>query len=172
MKKVALIYWPEDGNVEAVANMIKNMYEGEITVHSIANIKKELLSEADNWIVGGSTVGSHVWEDADDSNRWSELFKLLDEIDLSAKIVAFYGLGDQVLYPNHFVDGLGIFQEEFEKRNANIIGQWPTEGYEFTDSEGVKDDHFFGLALDEDHQDDLTEERLKKWLEIITQDFK
>jgi len=60
MKKVALIYWPEDGNVEAVAEKIKGFYGEDITVSSIANISKDDLSEADNWIVGGSTVGSHV----------------------------------------------------------------------------------------------------------------
>jgi len=172
MKKVALIYWPEDGNVEAIAEKIKTMYGGEITVSSIANIDKDILNDSDNWIIGGSTVGSHVWEDADDSNKWSELFNLLDEFDLNTKVVAFYGLGDQILYPNHFVNGLGVFQEEFEKRNANIIGQWPTEGYDYTDSEGVKGDHFYGLALDEDNQEELTEERLTKWLEMIQKDFK
>lgn len=172
MKKVALIYWPEDGNVEAVAEKIKGLFDGNLTINSIANISNEVLAEADNWIIGGSTVGSHVWEDADDSNKWSELFKLLDEIDFSNKKVAFYGLGDQILYPSHFVNGLGIFQEEFEKRNANIIGQWPTEGYDFSDSEGTKGDHFYGLALDEDNQEELTEERLTKWLEMIQKDFK
>ena len=100
------------------------------------------------------------------------MFNLLVKLDLSNKNVAFYGLGDQILYPNHFVNGLGIFQEEFEKRNANIVGQWSTEGYDYTDSEGVKGDHFYGLALDEDNQEELTEERLTKWLEMIQKDFK
>jgi len=172
MKKVALIYWPQDGNVEAVAKKIKGFYGDDITIYSIANINKEILSRADNWIVGGSTVGSHIWEDADDSNKWNELFKLLDEIDVSGKTVAFYGLGDQVLYPNHFIDGLSIFREEFEKRNAKIVGQWPVEGYNFYDSEGVKDNYFFGLAIDEDNEAELTDERITKWLEIIKKEFR
>jgi len=97
---------------------------------------------------------------------------LLDEIDMTGKTIAFYGLGDQILYPSHFVNGLGIFQEEFEKRNAKIVGQWPVEGYDFYDSEGMKEDNFFGLALDEDNQEELTEERLTKWLELIKKEFK
>jgi len=172
MKKAVLIYWPEDGNVEAVAEKIKVIYGNDISVYSIAKVNKDDMVKADNWIIGGSTVGSHVWEDADDSNKWSELFNLLDEFDLSTKVVAFYGLGDQILYPNHFVNGLGVFAEEFEKRNANIVGQWPTESYDFYDSEGMKGDHFYGLALDEDNQEELTEERLKKWLDMIQKDFK
>lgn len=173
MNKTLLVYWPEEGNVETIALKLNDKFSPEDFVKkSIAEINVEDLKSFTNWIVGGSTVGSHVWEDADDSNKWLEFFKMLDEIDMSTKTVAFYGLGDQILYPNHFVDGLGIFQEEFSKRNANIVGQWPVEGYTHTDSEGIENDMFFGLALDEDQQDELTDERIDKWLEIIGKEFK
>lgn len=173
MKKIALIYWPEGGNAEKVADKIISRYgEGEIRKVSVVNVTKEFLSEADLWIVGGSTVGSHVWEDADDSNRWHKFFKLVDEFDLTKKTVAFYGLGDQVLYPHHFVDGLGVFQSEFEKRNARIIGHWPIKGYEFTDSEGMLGDKFFGLAIDEDSQPEFTEQRIDNWLDLLEKESK
>ena len=173
MKKTALIFWPESGNVDNVANKIVERFNSdEIVKVSVRDVNDKILSECDNWIIGGSTVGSHVWEDADDSNKWHTFFKHLDEIDLSKKTVAFYGLGDQILYPHHFVDGLGVLQEEFEKRNAKITGQWPTDGYKFFESDGQKDGKFFGLALDEDNQDELTDERIDKWLSIIKKDFK
>jgi flavodoxin I len=92
-------------------------------------------------------------------------------VNLKSKVVAFFGLGDQILYPNHFVDGLGVFQEEFTKRDAFIIGQWSTEGYHFSDSEGVSGNHFFGLALDQDQQPELTGERIDQWLELIKPKF-
>ena len=172
MKKIALIFWPEEGNVDVSGDQILTRFgDNEIIKISIALTTKEILNEYDNWIVGGSTVGSHVWEDADDTNKWHDFFKLLDEIDTNGKIVAFYGLGDQVLYPHHFVDGLGVFQEEFEKRNIKIVGQWSAEGYDFTDSEGIKDGYFFGLALDQDQQSELSDERIDQWLEIIKKEF-
>ena len=172
MKKIALIFWPEEGNVDVSGDQILTRFgDNEIIKISIAHTTKEILNEYDNWIVGGSTVGSHVWEDADDTNKWHDFFKLLDEIDTNGKIVAFYGLGDQVLYPHHFVDGLGVFQEEFEKRNIKIVGQWSAEGYDFTDSEGIKDGYFFGLALDQDQQSELSDERIDQWLEIIKKEF-
>jgi flavodoxin I len=96
---------------------------------------------------------------------------MLDNIDLSNKTVAAFGLGDQVLYPQHFVDGLGVFKEEFEKRGAKLIGEWPTDGYEYTESEGAKDGMFFGLALDEDNQGELTDTRIEKWLETVKKEF-
>ena len=173
MNKALLVFWPEKGNVDTVGDKIIKAFEGfEITKISIPNLNKELMEEYDNWIVGGSTVGSHVWEDADDSNRWFEFFKLLNEVDLTKKVVAFYGLGDQILYPHHFVDGLGVFQEEFEKRNANIVGQWPTEDYQFYDSDGMDKKKFYGLAIDEDQQPEKTEERIARWIELIRRKFK
>jgi flavodoxin I len=172
MKKIALIFSPEGGNVDLSGDQIVARFnDAEITKISINSITPEILSKYDNWIVGGSTVGSHVWEDADDSNKWNDFFKMLDDVDNNGKVVAFYGLGDQVLYPHHFVVGLGVFQEEFEKRNFRIVGKWPSDGYEFIDSEGVKDGYFYGLALDQDQQSELSDERIDQWLEIIKKEF-
>jgi flavodoxin I len=173
MSKVLLMYWPEKGNVENVsAKIAEQMNDYEVEVKPITRITPQDLNDYDNWILGGSTVGSHVWMDADDSNRWHEYFKKLDTVNLNSKVVAFFGLGDQILYPHHFVDGLGVFDEEFGKRDAHVVGQWPTKGYNFYDSEGMKDDHFFGLALDEDQQPELTDERIARWLGMIKKDFK
>jgi flavodoxin I len=173
MSKIALIYWPEGGNVEAVADkFIGHFAAKEIIKMSLGKLDIKILQECNHWIVGGSTVGSHVWEDANDSNKWNEFFHLLDKIDFSKKTVAFYGLGDQILYPNHFVDGLGILQEEFEKRKAKIVGRWPVKGYEFYDSNGVKEGMFFGLALDQDHQEELTDTRINEWIEIVGPEFR
>ena len=88
-----------------------------------------------------------------------------------SKTVAFYGLGDQVLYPNHFVDGLGILNEEVEKANGTLIGKWPIEGYSFTDSEGMDNDMFFGLAIDEDTESDLTDKRVHRWVDSIKKEL-
>jgi len=44
-----------------------------------------------------------------------------------------------------------------------LIGQWPVEGYSFNDSDGAENGMFYGLALDEDSQPELTDERIKKW---------
>ncbi|MBM3434988.1 MAG: flavodoxin FldA [Bacteroidetes bacterium] len=172
MHKIALIFWPEGGNVEGVADKIVAGLPGiEVNKISLSKMDARELADAGLWIIGGSTVGAHIWQDADDSNRWLSFFKMLDQFDMKAKTVAFFGLGDQVLYPYHFVNGLGILQEEFEKRNTRIIGQWPVNGYEFKDSDGMKDGMFFGLALDEDQQEEATDERIAGWLKLITSEI-
>lgn len=168
-----MMYWPEGGNVENVSGKITEKLTGyEVLAKPISRVTPQDLNDFDNWIIGGSTVGSHVWMDADDSNRWHDYFKKLDSVNLRSKVIAFYGLGDQILYPHHFVDGLGVFQEEFSRRDARIVGQWPVDGYNFTDSEGVDDNRFFGLALDEDQQPELTEERIGNWLNLVLKEFK
>ena len=103
MNNTLLIYWPEEGNVETIALKLKEKFPQDGFIKkSLNEITVEDLNVYNNWIVGGSTVGSHVWEEADDTNKWHDFFKLLNDIDMSTKTVAFYGLGDQVLYPNHF----------------------------------------------------------------------
>jgi flavodoxin I len=172
MIKVLLVFWPEKGNVDTVADKIVSRFNGAtVKKISVIDVQKSDLGNYHNWIIGGSTVGAHVWEDADDSNRWFEFFKLIREIKPDHKVVTFYGLGDQILYPHHFVDGLGFFQQEFEACNFRIVGKWPVTGYDFYESAGVQDDYFFGLALDEDNQGELTEERISQWIESIRKEF-
>jgi len=172
MNKIALIYWPEGGNVETIADkLVKKIGTPKIIKMSLLKLEKDTLLECSHWIVGGSTVGSHVWEDANDSNKWNVFFKLLNELDMTQKTVAFYGLGDQVLYPNHFVDGLGLLYLEFAKHEALIVGQCDVDGYKFLESEGVIDGKFAGLALDEDNEYDISDARIENWLKIIGPSF-
>jgi flavodoxin I len=171
MKKIGLFYWPKKGNVESCATLINGKFPGEqIELHSIDKINDLTLENYDLFIVGGSTVGADVWQKSKDSNRWFDFFKMVEIADLKDKPVAIFGLGDQILYPDHFVDGMKIIQDEFEIAGARLIGRWPTEGYDFTGSDSVEDDKFLGLALDEDQQDELTEERIDVWVKQISKE--
>jgi flavodoxin I len=51
------------------------------------------------------------------------------------------------------------------------VGFWPTDGYEHEASLAVKNGKFVGLALDEDNQAELTEERIQKWVTQIKAEF-
>ncbi len=168
MKKVGLFYWPKNGNVECCAKKILTKFPREqIELHSIDEINDIRLENFDLFIVGGSTVGADVWEKSADSNCWFDFFKIVVNVDLKDKPVAVFGLGDQILYPDHFVDVIKIIKDEFEMGSAKLIGRWPTDGYEFTGSESVEGDKFFGLALDEDQQNDMTDERIDAWVKQI-----
>lgn len=45
-----------------------------------------------------------------------------------------------------------------------MYGAWSQEGYEHDDSKAIRGDKFCGLLLDMVNQEDLTEERVTKWV--------
>lgn len=168
MKNRGIIYWPKDGNVETVARKIYDRFDKTRSdIYDILSIETTDLVNYDCLIIGCSTVGSEIWQEVEDNNKWYLFFNELDKINLKDKHIAFFGLGNQILYPNNFVDGMQIIKNEFEKRGAIIIGKWSIDGYKFSNSEAVKDDYFCGLALDEEQQQDQTDERITKWLEQL-----
>ena len=59
---------------------------------------------------------------------------------------------------------MGTLRDIIEPRGAIIIGNWPTDGYQFEASKALVDDkHFVGLGIDEDRQPDLTAARVEAW---------
>ena len=168
MKKTVLLFWGKKGNVERAARKIYSRFSpATIDIFDVVSFDVSKIKDYGLLILGGSTIGAENWVDTKDDNEWNRFFVKIEDYDLSNTKVAAFGLGDQVLYPGHFVDGLAVFKEEMEKTGAKIIGYWPTAGYDFTDSDGVEGDKFFGLALDLDQQDELTDERIDKWVNQI-----
>lgn len=98
-------------------------------------------------------------------------FGRLDGADFSGRTVAVFGLGDQWGFSDSFVDAIGEIAEFFAERGAKVVGQWPTDGYEFEASQAVRNGHFAGLALDEDNQPDKSAERIGAWLGRIAGEF-
>ncbi len=172
MKKIILLYWPKEGNVEKSAKKIYQQFDSsEIDIFSVDDFNVDTLDDYEIIIMGNSTTGAQNWEDADNDNKWSRFFRKIEEHDLSNRKIALFGLGNQVLYPAHFVDGLGILAHEVDIVKGKLIGKWPTKGYTFTDSKGKEGDMFFGLALDADNQKHLTDQRVSEWTEMIKKEF-
>ncbi|HRY97760.1 MAG TPA: flavodoxin domain-containing protein [Bacteroidales bacterium] len=172
MKKSLLIYWPKGGNVDRAAHRIASSFGG-VTLQLVSDVDISTLAGYDLIILGGSTVGAENWEEAVESNAWGPFFHTMEKqgLRLDHTYVAFFGLGDHVLYPDHFVDGLGLLYEEFSKFGARLIGRWPAKGYDFTGSLGLDGDMFVGLALDEDHQPELTGGRIDAWVAGLKQEM-
>lgn len=108
-------------------------------------------------------LGCPTWYVGELQDDWDNRFSELDSLDLRGKRVALFGTGDQICYSDTFQDALGILGEKCRERGAMLIGSWPTDGYDFDDSRGVEDGAFLGLALDDDNQPELTEDRVKRW---------
>ena len=171
MNKIALIYWPKKGNTETVANKIFDQFdEGFVDIFTIKEINTAEFALYDAFIIGAPTTGADKWEEAH-KTLWQDFFIRLAKADLDGKHFAIFGLGDQVLYPYNYVDGMMDIKKAFEGHGAKHTGSWATEGYEFEDSRSVIDDMFVGLALDEDHQSDKTDERVAKWAQGLKKEF-
>jgi flavodoxin I len=171
MKKIALLYWPKKGNTEKVAHRIfKRFDEEQIEIFPIKHFNTAEFELYDAYIVGAPTTGADNWTDAFKS-IWTDFFLRLSRASVKGKPFAIFGLGDQILYPYNFVDGMIEIKKEFEKNGAKHIGSWPVEGYEFRESESIEKGKFVGLALDEDQQPDLTDSRIDEWTSQIKKEL-
>lgn len=172
MKKTLLLYWAPDGSVEHVAKAICEQIGTEkVEISDVASFNIQQLGNYTNLLLGSATIGAEDWRDANDNNKWNEFFVKTQGIDFSNKKIAAFGLGNQILYPEHFVDSLGYMKEEVENHGGMLLGQWPAKDYKYTESEGEKDGFFYGLALDEDHQAEYSSSRIKAWIEILKKDM-
>ncbi|GAA0820678.1 flavodoxin FldB [Colwellia sp. D2M02] len=167
--KIGLFYGSTTCYTEIVAEKIQAAI-GEDLV-DIFNIKDQPLSlclDYDFIIFGIST-----WDYGELQEDWESIWQDINSLDLSDKIVALYGMGDQIGYTEWFQDALGMLHEQVLVQQANVIGYWPNEGYEFTASKALSDDesHFVGLSLDEDTQYNLTDERIEQWCEQILLEY-
>ena len=89
-------------------------------------------------------------------------------MDFSGKSVAIVGLGDSSSYSDYFCDAMEELFTAFIQAGANLIGKVPTDGYTFTESKSIIDGKFCGLAIDEDNESDLTDQRLSDWVKQIS----
>lgn len=176
MARIGLFFGTNTGKTRKVAKMIKKRFDDD-TMADALNVNRataEELAQYQYLIIGTPTLGDGELPglSADCENEsWEEFLPKLQDVDLSGKTVALFGLGDQVGYAAEFLNGMGILYDFFVEHGARVVGAWPTEGYEFEASEAVRDGKFVGLALDLDNQSGLTDERLSSWLQLIAADF-
>jgi len=129
----------------------------------VGELKPEDWTDNEFFIIGVPT-----WYYGELQSDWQAYFEELKTVDFTGKTIAIFGLGDQWGYDEWFIDGVGILAEVLIQNGATMIAPWPTEGYDFTASKALNSEgEFYGLALDEDNQYDLTDERCKKWIERV-----
>ena len=157
MTNIGIFFASDTGNTEKVAEKIATQLNLE--AKDIAGCSNEVFDDYDLLILGTPTANYGEMQP-----DWDCFVPELEDADLSGKKVALFGLGDQVDYPDSFQDAMGDLAELVVEAGGELIGQWPTDGYEFNDSRAIKDDQFIGLALDEDRQPELTDDRIATWL--------
>ncbi|GAB4555462.1 MAG: flavodoxin FldA [Pleurocapsa sp.] len=169
MAKIGLFYGSTTGKTEAVAEAIQAALGGEnmVALHEIGDAVEEDFADYDCIIIGCPT-----WDIGELQADWDGFYQdTLDNIDFRGKKVAYFGTGDQVGYSENFQDAMGILEAKISSLGGTTVGYWSTDGYEYEASQAEKNGKFVGLALDEDNQSDLTDERIQQWTTQLKSEF-
>lgn len=166
---IAVIYGSTTGNTSDAAEKLQNILgEDQVELFDVKDVGLDALGYFDNIIFAIPT-----WDYGEVQTDWQDVWDDIDEVDFTGKTVAFMGMGDQYGYAEWFQDAMGMLHDKVAARGATIIGQWSVEGYEFEASKALTADksHFVGLALDEDCQPALTDQRMEEWCQLIMPSF-
>lgn len=169
MKRVGIFYGSDSGSTAEIAFKIANELSRKgfrTEIIDISEAHGDIFDRFDHIILGSSTMGMGVLQE-----DWEFMLGQLAEADFSGKKVALFGTGDQVTYPDTFVDGLGVLFEKVSGSGAHVVGRWSTDGYKFRESQGVMDREFVGLAIDEDTQPLHSNARIRAWVDQLAASF-
>ncbi|MGC8825176.1 MAG: flavodoxin [Bacteroidales bacterium] len=168
MKDIAVIYSFNTRNSKNVAKEIIKHFGSAVKIDEInaEEIDGPTFMRYTNLILGVPT-----WFDGELPNYWDEFVPELETLDLTGKNIAIFGNGDQVNYPENFVDGIGIMAEIVEAQGARVVGYTSAEGYKFESSRAYRNGKFCGLAIDLENQSELNTPRIKKWVEQLKKEF-
>lgn len=161
MKKIGIVYGSTTGTTEGVAEKIAAKFAGSDMI-SAGELDEAFVTEHDVLILGSSTWGSGELQD-----DWYDGVEVLKSADLSGKKVAIFGCGDGSTYSDTFCDAMGLIYEEIKDKGIELVGKVSTAGYSFDSSVSAEEDMFIGLAIDEDNEGNLTDERIDNWVAQI-----
>ena len=164
-KDIAIIYGSDTGATENVAKSIhQKIGEDKADLLEVNKVSSDDFKKYSTILMGVPT-----WYIGELQSDWDYFFSDFEKIDFTGIKTSYFGLGDQLGYPDSFVDGIGILAKVVLKNGGEVFGSWSTEGYDFDESLGVNPDgDFYGLVIDDDNQHEMTEERIDKWLSQIS----
>mmetsp|Transcript_3614 Transcript_3614/g.9047 ORF Transcript_3614/g.9047 Transcript_3614/m.9047 type:complete len:217 (-) Transcript_3614:179-829(-) len=170
---VGLFFSTTTGHTEEAAEMIKSKWSGGIeSPAEIADVDASSLAGFDGLVVGAPT-----WNTGADEMRsgtaWDDVLADIRKLNLKGKKVAVFGCGDSLSYGDYFCDAIEEVHSSFKAAGATMVGEWKVDGssknhtYEFGESKSCKGKVFLGLPLDYDNEDDLSEPRIKEWVDQL-----
>lgn len=165
---VGVFYASTTGNTEQIAKKIALLLGSAVHCHDIS---LEGFSAVDQYAY--LIMGIPTWDFGELQEDWSMHWDDLKKRSFNDVKIALFGLGDQIGYGEWFQDAMGQLHDQLQSSGAEMIGYWSVEGYDFEASKALTSDEklFVGLALDEDGQAGLTDERLETWLKEVCNAF-
>src|SRR5664279_1419945 len=104
MAKVGIFFGGKvNGSTAKVARKIQELFgDDQASVHNVSNATKQEVEKYDFLI-----LGTAAWGIGEMHSDWERFIDKMIESDLTTKKIALFGLGDQKMYPESFVDGMG-----------------------------------------------------------------
>ena len=172
---IGLFYGTSTCYTEIVAEKIAaelSSCDDEKIVVDLYNIIDEPISSMESYEY--LIMGIPTWDYGELQEDWEKVWENIDLLNLNGKTVALFGLGDQMGYPDWFLDAMGYLCAKISTQGAKTIGYWPVSGFEFNESKALTADqkYFVGLAIDDANEFDLTDERISSWCKQIRKEFK
>lgn len=162
MENIGIFFGSDTGNTENIADKIQRSLSSatlKASIYDIADVSSEEVKKFNIILLGAPT-----WYYGELQCDWEEFLPCLSKLNFKNKHVGLFGCGDQEDYSEYFCDALGTVYNAIKQENINIIGKWPTMGYNFEQSKSLIDkNNFIGLTIDEDRQPELTEQRVERW---------
>ena len=167
--KIGLFYGSTTCYTEMVAEKIQALIGADtVELHNIKHVPLSRMADYDILILGLST-----WDFGEIQEDWEAHWDEISSVNLGGKMVAIYGMGDQLGYAEWFIDAVGMLHDAIAPQQPVRIGFWPTAGYDFIASKALTADGelFYGLALDDENQYDQTDDRLNDWVSQVLQEI-
>ena len=168
MAKIGLFYGSTTGSTLKVAELIQKAFgPDQVQIADVRQASPDDLKKYDVLILGTST-----WHWGGLQDEWAVFEDHLTPQALAGKKVAFFGVGDQKRYPDHFVDGMGLLYDKVKSSGVRVVGMWPKEGYDYRASAAEVDGRLVGLAIDEDNESNSTLGRVQAWVQQIKRELR
>ncbi|QUJ67981.1 flavodoxin FldB [Photobacterium sp. GJ3] len=167
--KIGLFYGSTTCYTEMAAEKIRDCIGDDLV--DLHNIKETSLSDMNQYDL--LILGISTWDFGELQEDWEAVWNQLDGLRLEGKTIALFGLGDQEGYTEWYLDAMGMLHDKLLPSGAQFVGYWPNQGYTFEASKALTEDKslFVGLALDEDSQYELSDERIEQWCEQILTEY-
>ncbi len=170
--RIGLFFGSSTCYTEITAEKIRDWFSQntkiEVELYNLAQASVTAMNNYEYLILGIPT-----WDYGELQEDWEHQWQALSELTFQGKHVAIFGLGDQIGYPEWFQDAMGYLHSLVVNLGGKTVGHWPNEGYDFTESQALTatGEHFVGLALDEENEFELSEQRINKWCLQVLREF-
>ncbi|MEM1185349.1 MAG: flavodoxin [Planctomycetota bacterium] len=165
--RIAIIYGSTTGVTQRISQQIKDLL-GDIAAEPV---DVTLFDPRDVAKYDALLLGIPTWNIGEMQEDWEDAASGFLIPEIRGKKIAIFGCGDQGGYPDTFGDAHGLLWNILEPAGPALIGTWPTDGYEYDGSAAERDGRFLGLIVDDDHQPELSDIRVREWCEQIKREL-